>query len=57
MKERKTSMEGMIVQTRSSRGISSDKFRGKGKLEIQLLLTAVVITLKKVLTKLKPISS
>jgi len=51
MKKRKTAIEGTFAQAKSFHGLKRAKFRGKEKMEIQLLLTAAVINLKKLLAR------
>jgi len=51
MQKRKTAIEGTFAQAKSFHGLRRAKFRGKEKMEIQLLLTAAVINLKKLLAR------
>ncbi len=51
MQKRKTAIEGVFAQAKSFHGLRRAKFRGKEKMEIQLLLTAAVINLKKLLAR------
>jgi len=57
MKERKTRMEGVIAQAKNVHGLSRARFRGKEKVEIQLLLTAAVINLKKLLDNMSTLQA
>jgi len=53
MKKRKTAIEGTFAQAKSFHGLRRAKFRGKEKMEIQLLLTAAVVNLKKLLARVR----
>jgi IS5 family transposase len=56
MKKRKTAIEGTFAQAKSFHGLRRAKFRGKEKMEIQLLLTAAAINLKKLLARARALS-
>ncbi len=52
-KLRSTALEGIIGQAKSLYGMDRAKFRGLKKVEIQLLLTATAINLKKMVNMLE----
>lgn len=49
LKERQTTIEGVFGEAKSNHSMQQARFRGKVKLKIQLLLTAVVLNLKRLL--------